>query len=94
MTAALGPRVMRHPDMRGNMEQFVLQFVTPEFASLNAYMHAIVRILCLFFFPSSALSFLASVPFPPLPFLPYPFLTFPPLYLLAPLCIAHTMYCI
>ncbi|KAJ7238434.1 armadillo-type protein [Mycena rebaudengoi] len=41
MTAALGPRVMPHPDMRGNMEQFVLQFVTPEFASLDAYMRAI-----------------------------------------------------
>ncbi|KAJ7274060.1 armadillo-type protein [Mycena rebaudengoi] len=41
MTAALGPWVMRHPDVRGNMEQFVLQFVTPEFASPDAYMRAI-----------------------------------------------------
>ncbi|KAJ6622613.1 armadillo-type protein [Mycena sp. CBHHK59/15] len=41
MTAALGPWIMRHPDVRGNMEQFLLQFVTPEFSSQDGYMRAI-----------------------------------------------------
>ncbi|KAJ7813098.1 armadillo-type protein [Mycena leptocephala] len=41
MTAALGPWIMRHPDVGNNMEQFVLQFVTPEFASAEGYMRAI-----------------------------------------------------
>ncbi|KAJ7075775.1 armadillo-type protein [Mycena belliarum] len=41
MTAALGPWIMRHPDVSGNMEQFILQFVTPEFTSSEGYMRAI-----------------------------------------------------
>ncbi|KAJ6585487.1 armadillo-type protein [Mycena capillaripes] len=51
MTAALGPWIMRHPDFStgaggaggagGGMEQFVLQFVTPEFTSAEGYMRAI-----------------------------------------------------
>ncbi|KAJ6504734.1 armadillo-type protein [Mycena vitilis] len=41
MTAALGPWIMRHPDLSGGMEQFVLQFVTPEFGSAEGYMRAI-----------------------------------------------------
>ncbi|KAF7364786.1 Importin N-terminal domain-containing protein [Mycena venus] len=41
MTAALGPWIMRHPDVSGNMEQFLLQFVTPEFTSAEGYMRAI-----------------------------------------------------
>ncbi|KAJ7133547.1 armadillo-type protein [Mycena epipterygia] len=41
MTAALGPWIMRHPDVGGNMEQFLLQFVTPEFSSPDGYMRAI-----------------------------------------------------
>ncbi|KAJ7250056.1 armadillo-type protein [Mycena haematopus] len=41
MTAALGPWIMRHPDVSGNMEQFLLQFVTHEFASPEGYMRAI-----------------------------------------------------
>ncbi|KAF8215061.1 armadillo-type protein [Mycena galopus ATCC 62051] len=41
MTTALGPWIMRHPDVSGNMEQFLLQFVTPEFASPEGYMRAI-----------------------------------------------------
>ncbi|KAJ7740236.1 armadillo-type protein [Mycena maculata] len=41
MTAALGPWVMRHPDVSGNMEQFILQFVTPEFRSAEGYMRSI-----------------------------------------------------
>ncbi|GLB38717.1 putative ARM repeat-containing protein [Lyophyllum shimeji] len=41
MTAALAPWMMRHPDVRGNMEAFVLQFVTPEFTSSEPYLRAI-----------------------------------------------------
>ncbi|KAJ7845435.1 armadillo-type protein [Mycena olivaceomarginata] len=41
MTAALGPWIMRHPDVSSNMEQFLLQFVTPEFSSAEGYMRAI-----------------------------------------------------
>ncbi|KAF9013048.1 armadillo-type protein [Cyathus striatus] len=41
MTAALGPWIMRHPEVKGNMEQFVLQFVTPEFSAPEPYLRAI-----------------------------------------------------
>ncbi|KAF7298645.1 Importin N-terminal domain-containing protein [Mycena indigotica] len=41
MTAALGPWIMRHPDVSPNMEQFVLQFVTPNFTRPEAYLRAI-----------------------------------------------------
>ncbi|KAI3621267.1 nonsense-mediated mrna decay protein [Moniliophthora roreri] len=41
MTAALGPWIMKHPDVKNNMEQFLLQFVTPEFTSNEPYMRAI-----------------------------------------------------
>ncbi|KAJ7464732.1 armadillo-type protein [Mycena galericulata] len=41
MTAALGPWAMKHPDVGPNMEQFMLQFVTPEFASSEGYMRAV-----------------------------------------------------
>ncbi len=41
MTAALGPFIMRHPDVKDNMEPFVLQNVIPEFASPEPYMRAI-----------------------------------------------------
>ena len=34
---------MRHPDVKGNMEQFMMQHVLPEFASPEPYMRAIVR---------------------------------------------------
>lgn len=44
MTAALGPFMMRHPDVKKNMEQFLIQHVLPEFASGDGYMRAIVRI--------------------------------------------------
>ena len=43
MTAALGQFIMRHPDVKGNMEQFMMQHVLPEFASPEPYMRAIVR---------------------------------------------------
>ncbi|KAG6900147.1 hypothetical protein C0993_002296 [Termitomyces sp. T159_Od127] len=41
MTAALAPWMMRHPDVKGNVEAFVLQFVTPEFTSAEPYLRAI-----------------------------------------------------
>ncbi|RPD62608.1 ARM repeat-containing protein [Lentinus tigrinus ALCF2SS1-7] len=41
MTAALGPFIMRHPDVKGNMEQFVLQHVIPEFSTPEPYMRAV-----------------------------------------------------
>ncbi|KAJ7069358.1 armadillo-type protein [Mycena amicta] len=41
MTAALGPWIMRHPDVAPSMEQFVLQFVTPEFTRPEGYLRAI-----------------------------------------------------
>jgi hypothetical protein len=44
MTAALGPWIMRHPEVKNNMEQFMLQFVTPELASPQPYIRAIVRL--------------------------------------------------
>ncbi|KAI0647875.1 ARM repeat-containing protein [Trametes meyenii] len=41
MTAALGPFIMRHPDVKGNMEQFMVQHVLPEFAAAESYMRAV-----------------------------------------------------
>ncbi|KAF5348588.1 hypothetical protein D9756_009610 [Leucocoprinus leucothites] len=41
MTAALGPWFMRHPEVKDNMEQFMLQFVTPELDSAQPYLRAI-----------------------------------------------------
>lgn len=44
MTAALCPWIMRHPEVKNNMEQFILQFVTPKFADTRPYLRAIVRL--------------------------------------------------
>ncbi|KAI0632293.1 ARM repeat-containing protein [Trametes polyzona] len=41
MTAALGPFIMRHPDVKGNMEQFLIQHVLPEFTATEPYMRAV-----------------------------------------------------
>ncbi|OSX56395.1 hypothetical protein POSPLADRAFT_1068094 [Postia placenta MAD-698-R-SB12] len=41
MTAALGPFIMRHPDVKNNMEQFMVQHALPEFSSPERYMRAI-----------------------------------------------------
>ncbi|KAF9481128.1 ARM repeat-containing protein [Pholiota conissans] len=41
MTAALGRQIMKHPDVKGNMEQFMLQFVSPELESPEPYLRAI-----------------------------------------------------
>ena len=41
MVAALGPFIMVHPEVKNNMEQFMLQHVLPEFSSSDAYMRAV-----------------------------------------------------
>lgn len=47
MTAALGPWIMRHPEVKNKMEQFMLQFVKPVLMDGNteAYIRAIVRLI-------------------------------------------------
>ncbi len=42
MTAALGQFLMRHPEVKNNMEQFLVQHVLPEFGSTEPYMRYIV----------------------------------------------------
>lgn len=42
MTAALGHFIMRHPDVKDNMEQFSVQHILPEFGAPEPYMRAIV----------------------------------------------------
>lgn len=37
---------MHHPDVKGGMEQFMMQYVLPEFTASEPYMRAIVS-LCL-----------------------------------------------
>ncbi|KAL6303891.1 ARM repeat-containing protein [Sparassis latifolia] len=41
MTAGLGPFIMRHPDVKNSMEQFMIQHVLPEFTSSEPYMRAV-----------------------------------------------------
>ncbi|KAI0337442.1 ARM repeat-containing protein [Trametopsis cervina] len=41
MTAALGPFIMRHPDVKDSMEQFLVSNVIPEFTAGEPYMRAI-----------------------------------------------------
>jgi hypothetical protein len=41
MIAALGPFIMRHPDLKGSMEQFVLQHVSPAFSMQEPYLRSI-----------------------------------------------------
>lgn len=48
MTAALGQFIMRHPDVKDNMEQFLVSHVLPEFAAPEPYMRAVVCILLIF----------------------------------------------
>ena len=42
MTAALGHLIMRHPDVKNSMEQFLVQHVLPEFSASEPYVRAIV----------------------------------------------------
>ncbi|KAM5539406.1 hypothetical protein V8D89_006858 [Ganoderma adspersum] len=41
MAAALGPFMMRHPDVKGGMQQFLLTHVFPEFTAPEPYMRSI-----------------------------------------------------
>ncbi|KAL4081168.1 armadillo-type protein [Scleroderma citrinum] len=41
MTAVLGPFMMRHPDVKGGMEQFLLQHVFPAFTAGEPYLRSI-----------------------------------------------------
>ena len=44
MTAALGPWMLAHPDVKNKMEQFVMQFVVPEYLSSEPYLRAVVSL--------------------------------------------------
>jgi hypothetical protein len=52
MTAALGPCMMRHPEVKNSVEAIVMQCVTPEFRAQEGYLRAIVS----FFFFSGSVS--------------------------------------
>jgi hypothetical protein len=43
MLSALAPFAMRHPDVKGKMEDFTMKYVFPEFAAPEGYMRAAVR---------------------------------------------------
>jgi len=47
MTAALGKQIMQHPEAKKNMQQFMLQYVSPELESPQPFLRAIVRPNCL-----------------------------------------------
>lgn len=42
MTSALGPFIMKHPQVKDSMEQFMLQHVLPEFKAPEPYLRSIV----------------------------------------------------
>jgi hypothetical protein len=42
MVAALGTHIMSHPEVKTEMEQFILSFVTPALSSSEPYLRAIV----------------------------------------------------
>ena len=42
MVSALGPFIMKHPQVKDNMEQFMLQHVLPEFKAPEPYLRSIV----------------------------------------------------
>lgn len=46
MTAALGKQIIQHPDARKSVEQFLLQYVSPELECPEAYLRAIVSVAC------------------------------------------------
>ncbi|KAF8624410.1 hypothetical protein AX15_005891 [Amanita polypyramis BW_CC] len=41
MTAALGPWMLAHPDVKDEMERFVMRYVVPEYASSEPYLRAV-----------------------------------------------------
>jgi hypothetical protein len=44
MMSALGPFIVRHPDVKGSIEQFMVQYVLPEFTSQEPYLRSVVRL--------------------------------------------------
>lgn len=50
MTAALGRQIMTHPEVKAKMEQFMLQYVSPELESPEPFLRAIVSIFSFFRF--------------------------------------------
>jgi len=66
MVAALGTHIMSHPEVKNEMEQFILSFVTPALDSSEPYLRAIVRDILfgpapLFLYPRQALEILGTV---------------------------------
>lgn len=45
MTVSVGSFILRHPELKDNMETFMMQFVLPQFASSEPYMRAVVSLL-------------------------------------------------
>ncbi|KAG2125287.1 hypothetical protein BD769DRAFT_1737516 [Suillus cothurnatus] len=45
MMSVLGPFIVRHPDVKGSIEQFMVQYVLPEFTLQELYLRSVV---CLF----------------------------------------------
>jgi hypothetical protein len=43
MATILAPHMIRHPQVKDSMENFMTQFVLPEFSSSEPYMRAVVR---------------------------------------------------
>ena len=43
LISILGPFIVRHPDVKGSIEQFMVQHVLPEFTAPEAYMRSVVR---------------------------------------------------
>lgn len=47
MTVCLAPFIMRHPDVKDNMEQFLMQHVLPCFGAPEPYLRAVAcEVLC------------------------------------------------
>jgi hypothetical protein len=41
MMSVLGPFIVRHPDVKGSIEQFMVQYVLPEFTSQEPYLRSV-----------------------------------------------------
>jgi len=47
MTVSLAPFIMRHPDVKDSMEQFLVRHVLPCFSAPEPYLHAVAcEVLC------------------------------------------------
>ena len=49
MTVALSPFILRHPELKNNVEQFMLQHVLPEFSSGEPFMRTAVGLIFLLY---------------------------------------------